>query len=699
MEAGLKKKNANKTRWLKPVTAITLLTLIALQSATQAIALRFSYHANLGEPLHDKLYAPWQVINWHLEFYPRYQETFNQLYILSATITLLIAAMFISIAYVRKPKAIKELHGSAKWAEKDDIEETGMMDSDEGVYVGGWYNPITKITHYLRHSGFEPVISVAPTRSGKGLGQVLPTLLSWMQSVVVHDTKGENWSLTAGWRKLMGQIVIKFSPGSLNGSAQFNPLEEIRLGTDYEVSDAMDIANMIVDPEGKGLPDHWSKTAHSFLIGAILSEMYKGKKNGTLATLTSVGFAFSKPDELLNEMATNNYKNGESHEYIVSCAMDMLSKDERERSGVISTAVSFFTIYRDPIVARNTARSDFKIADLMRHEKPVSLYLVTPPDRKDTLRPLMRLMFNMIIRRLIGEMEIKNGEVVKSYKYSLLLLLDEFASLGKMAVFEEALAYMSGYGIKSYIILQNFEQLYCDKKGYGKNESITAQCPVKAFYTPNKLGTAEEISKTLGKATVIKTDVTLSGKRFSGTLNNVNHSLKEISRPLLIADEVMRLPEAKKNKNKTKILEAGDMLISVKGHNPIYGRQILHFMDPVFAERVKIEAPETSDRIIEPASEPAASSFKLETVKPKKTPAKKKVEKEPETAQEEPPFIFGDDDIPEDPRWSDEPPAYNYNAEPDFNPEELATLNTEDNTEESTDEFPPLPETTEEYPI
>ena len=162
------------------------------------------------------------------------------------------------------------LHGSARWADFRDIKAASLLNND-GVYVGAWRDK--GVTHYLRHAGTEHVLCYAPTRSGKGVSLILPTLLSWKQSVFVTDLKGELYELTAGWRqKHANNKVLRFEPAAGAGSCCFNPMAELRLGTEYEVGDVQNIALLLVDPNGRGIQsqDHWAKTAYALLVGCIL---------------------------------------------------------------------------------------------------------------------------------------------------------------------------------------------------------------------------------------------------------------------------------------------------------------------------------------------------------------------------------------------------------------------------------------------
>jgi type IV secretion system protein VirD4 len=204
----------------------------------------------------------------------------------------------------RQSKTHEGLHGTAHWAMELEVMRSGLLprkgESGAGVYVGGWTDRKGRL-RYLRHNGPEHIAAIAPTRSGKGVGLVLPTLLSWPHSVVVNDIKGELWALTAGWRKTSAKnVVLKFDPAAAQGSCAFNPLEEVRLDCDsdgeYEVGDVQNLVNIIVDPDGKGLNDHWTKTAHAFLTGVILHLLYQSQEKGEKANLYDVAFALSDPD-------------------------------------------------------------------------------------------------------------------------------------------------------------------------------------------------------------------------------------------------------------------------------------------------------------------------------------------------------------------------------------------------------------------
>lgn len=605
-----------------PLLAIASLG-VGLQTATQYLAHLFDYQDGLGASW-NHVYLPWSIVTWWQQSYELYPQQFTTAGSLGAMLT---AAGLIGCAMAKRvgqnSSTINEhLHGSARWANQKDIIACGLLGTEEGVYVGAWEDKKGHL-HYLRHNGPEHILTYAPTRSGKGLGLVLPTLLSWPHSALITDLKGELWAMTAGWRKNhANNKVIRFEPASLKGSARWNPLDEIRMGTEYEVGDVQNLATLIVDPDGKGLESHWQKTSQALLVGLILHALCKLKNEGVPAHLPNIDRMLASHNlsipELLNEMTQYPHCNGENHPVIHAAARDMLDRPEQEAGSVLSTLKSYLSLYRDPVVARNVSASDFSIKDLMNHDHPVSLYIVTQPNDKARLQPLVRVLINMSVRLLADKMEFErvlpetsfwqrflvrcslrpeSGHRVrtkKTYKHRLLGMIDEFPSLGKLDILQESLAFVAGYGIKFYLICQDINQLKSRERGYGPDETITSNCHIQNAFPPNRLETAEHLSKLTGITTVIKEQITTSGRRAGLMLNQVSRTIAEVKRPLLTADECLRLPGPKKNSMEL-IEQAGDMVVYMAGFPMIYGKQPLYFKDPIFTARAAIPPPLLSD--------------------------------------------------------------------------------------------------------
>jgi type IV secretion system protein VirD4 len=565
--------------------------------ATEMLANSFRFQPALGWNLFH-VYTPWSFFVWR-----QFEDSSNhQLFAQAFGIGLMVVLggfMLLLLDVARKNFRVNPfLHGSARWADKRDIQAASLLNND-GVYVGGWRDKQGKI-HYLRHAGPEHVLCYAPTRSGKGVGLIVPTLLSWKQSAFVTDLKGELYELTAGWRKEYAKNkVLRFEPAAASGSCGFNPMDELRLGTEYEVGDVQNLALLLVDPRGRGVSDgdHWQKTAYSLLVGCILHLSYKAKLERTTASLGELDRMLSDSTrpikDLWEEMRGYPHVNGNNHPVVAASAQDMIDRPQAEAGSVLSTAKSFLDLYRDPIVASNTNHSDFRIRDLMHNVDPVSLYIVTQPNDKERLRPLVRMVVNMIVRLLADRMEFENGRPKPTYKHKLLAMIDEFPALGKLEILQQSLAFVAGYGIKCYLIAQDINQLKSRETGYGPDESITSNCGIQCAFPPNRLETAEHLSKLTGVTTIIKEAITRAGR---GLGVQSSTTMQEVQRPLLTPDECLRMPGPKKDQNDL-ITEAGDMVIYCAGFPAIYGRQPLYFQDAVFSARAAVPPPKHSDSL------------------------------------------------------------------------------------------------------
>jgi len=612
-------KNRTNAGTLWPCMGLLVLALLAVAVfswTTARIGALYGHHPDLGQPHRigqHLVYSPLAIWRW-----PRkvWDEPLVDRIVKQGMLAFglpLMAGIMGMFALQRRPKATKDLHGTAHWADRKEIAAMGHL-SGQGVYVGGWLAPNNE-TLYLRHNGPEHIIIFAPTRSGKGVGNILPTLLAWLESSVVLDIKGENYALTSGYLKSRGHHVIRLELSDDSGTTgRFNPLEEVRLDSGRAISDVQQIGLMILDPDGKGLSDYWEKAAFGFFASVILHCMITKKAaKGQTASLYDVSVMLEDhdreggPKELFKEMKKTDHAAlmlslypdlaselaEAAHIFIAAGAAGMLAKADKEMSGVVSNATANMSLYRDPIITRNTSVCDFRIADLMNREKPVNLYLVVSPADIDRLRPLLRIFMSQLMGRLTEKMEFADGKTKVSYRHRLLLMLDEFTSLGKLPIVERAVSYMAGYGIKGYFIVQDTKQLNAT---YGQDNVLMANCHVRIAYAPTIVETAEQLSKLAGTTTVVQYKKSVNLKGGGGSL-----SAHETSRPLLTPDECMRLPGIHKGEAG---IEPGDMLIFTAGHSPIYGRQILHFIDPVFLQRSSMPPLQVSDSLYFERQEP-----------------------------------------------------------------------------------------------
>ena len=558
-----------------PVLTVVGVVVAGTWGATQWTAQRLGYQLRLGTPWFDfagtPIYHPWRLFEWWYFFDAYAPHVFLVGGAIAASSGMVAVAVAIGMSVWRSRLAKRvTTYGSARWAEPLEIEKAGLT-KPAGVFLG---RTPDKQQRYLRHEGPEHVMAFAPTRSGKGVGLVVPTLLSWPGSTVVHDIKGENWNLTAGWRARFSHCLL-FNPTDAR-SAAYNPLLEVRRGM-HEVRDVQNIADILVDPEGPlERRNHWEKTSHALLVGAILHVLYAGADK----TLRGVANFLSDPacpfDVTLRRMMTTRHlaspEGGTPHPVVASAAREVLNKSDNERSGVLSTAMSFLGLYRDPTVAEVTSRCDWRIADLISAEHPVSLYLVVPPSDISRTKPLIRLILNQIGRRLTESLDGSDGI---ARRHTLLLMLDEFPALGRLDFFESALAFMAGYGLRAFLIAQSLNQI---DKAYGQNHSILDNCHVRIAFATNDERTAKRISEALGTATELRAQRNYAGHRLAPWLGHLMVSRQETARPLLTPGEVMQLPP-------------NEAVVMVSGHPPIKAMKLRYYQDRNFSSRV-LKAPE-----------------------------------------------------------------------------------------------------------
>lgn len=558
-----------------------------LSGATQYTAWRFHYNQRLGPALvvmaQTPLYAPWAWLSWS----QRFERATPKPFAVAQGITFGggLAAFLILLGAARglRGRTASTAHGSAHWATDRDVRAAGLLDS-RGVVLcqtrDAHYRSTTdpKGTRWsmkrrgrlVRHDGPEHVFVFAPTRSGKGIGMVIPTLLTWSRSVLVYDIKKELWAATAGWRRRFSHCW-RFEPTATD-SVRFNPLFEIRRGLS-EVRDTQNVADILVDPQGASeRRDHWQQTAHTLLVGAILHVLYSERDKSLAGVAGFLSDPRAQQSVILNRMLTTRHMASGPHPVVAQTAREMLNKSENELSGVFSTAMTCLALYADPVIARNTSGSDFRIADLMNLDSPVSLYLVVPPSDIDRTRPLVRLMLNQIGRRLTERMEFQGT----SYRHRLLMLLDEFPSLGRLAFFEAELPYLAGYGIKCFLIAQSLNQI---EKAYGANNAILDNCHIRVTYSALDERTAKRISDLLGQTTLMKKQRSFAGGR--SFLSSVSHSEHEVGRALLMPDEILRLPY-------------DEALLMVGGLPPYRAKKIMYYLDDRFQERAWLKPPEST---------------------------------------------------------------------------------------------------------
>ena len=546
----------------------------SLIAATQTVASMFRHQPALGEAVvrvgDAPLYWPWAVLAWS----ERWRETYPKPFALADFILVLgagTAALLCAIAS-RTGAPLLRRHGESGWASFTDVRAAELF-APAGAVLGRFEGEI------IAYDGAGHLLLVGASRSGKGRGHVVPTLLAWPRSVLVLDVKGEladgdprhHFPGVAGFRAQLGP-VLRFAP-TAQKSARFNPLFEVRKGPN-EVRDVQNIVEIIVDPAGDGRhADFWDRSAKQILAGLILHVLYLEPDHRK--TLAVVREKLRDLDACAQHMRMILHRRcpvsglPQVHPEVLHAAESYLSSEERVRSGVKATAESFFGVYADPLVAANTSASDFRVGDLMCHERPVSLFLQPPPSDAQRLMPLMRLVLNQITRALMEDQtEDASG---RAKRHDLMLLLDEFPQLGRRAFFETAMGAFAGYGLKAYLVCQSLNHI---ARTYGRDSVIIDNCHVVTAFAATDLETAKTISAMAGERWEVVEQENVARPRSILGLRRGSTTYREEKRPLMLPGDVRQLA-------------FDEQIVFVAGAKPIRAHKLKFDEEPVFRSRLK----------------------------------------------------------------------------------------------------------------
>lgn len=560
--------------WIAIVIA-ALIALSGLWFATAFVADVFSHQRGLGPALFqfgdERIYAPWAVLAWTDAYATAFPKPFAvaRLIVFGA----FIAAMLPIFIAGRGRLGVKPF-GAKAWGGAADAKAAGLF-ADTGAVLGKLDRDI------LCFAGPEHQLLIGASRSGKGRGHVVPTLLAWPHSALVLDVKGEladgdpghGFPGTSGFRETLGP-VLRFSPTRLD-SASFNPLFEVRKGAN-EIRDVQNIVEILVDPHGDGRnQDFWDRSAKAVLVGVILHVLYaEPLERKTLAVvreklrdLDATAMAMKSTLHRLNALSGKP----EVHPEVLHAAESFLAGEDRLKAGVKATAESFFGLFADEIVARNTAVSDFRIGDLMCAERPVTLYLQPPPSDAIRLTPLLRLLVNQIARAL---MEDQSADALgRPKRHRLILVLDEFPMLGRMPFFETMMGAMAGYGLKAFLVTQSLNHL---TKAYGRDNVILDNCHIVTSFAAADTETAKRIAEMAGEVWELRESETLKRPRpLLGAHGST--TIREERRALLLPGDVRALPR-------------DEQLIFVAGAKPLRTKKLKFDREPVFVERLAAPA-------------------------------------------------------------------------------------------------------------
>lgn len=398
-------------------------------------------------------------------------------------------------------------HGSSKWADATEIEKAGYF--REGITFGYTLAaPRSKNLRAVTYSGDGHMLTVAPTRSGKGTSQIIPEIMEHKGALLTIDPKGENAIITAQVREQVhGQKVHLLDPWGIATSqldrpkARFNPLDMLAPDSRDLADDAMMIADALVTPDGGDA--HWSNEARALDMGLIVHLVTSPKEEGrrTLGRLREI---LSLPPDKFQSLIIDMAENG--HPLAQAAANRTMQKSERELSSVISTAQQNTHFLESEAIKESLSTSDFDFSALKSDDQPISVYVVLPADRLNTHGRWLRLIVSMAITAMV------RGE--RKPRRPALFLLDEFAALGKLAVVEQAFGLMAGFGMQIHAILQDLSQL---QDLYDRRwQTFIGNAAVLQFFGTRDLMTAEYASKLAGQTTVEKISKHTSNMREKG---------------------------------------------------------------------------------------------------------------------------------------------------------------------------------------
>ena len=477
----------------------------------------------------------------------------------------LIAAMI----YINRKDA---LHGAARWAKRGEAKAAGLMDS-EGLLLGKSGNG------FVQFGGTEHVLLEAPTRAGKGVGVVIPNLLTWADSVVVLDVKQENWEKSAGWRKSLGHQVLLFDPLDPQGrTCRFNPFSHINRSDPVEVIDELQkIAAMLWPPPANG-ESFWMDSARTAFIGVaayIAATPVLPFTMGEVYRNFSAGDAKERFPKIIKERQAQRNPLSEA---CVSALNDWISSSANTFTGIRQSVSAKINLWINPYVDAATSESDFDLREF--RSRPISLYLGVSPDNIERVSDIYNLLFQQLIDLNVRELPDKKAG---KHPIKLLLLLDEFARLGRASVIAAGFSYVAGYGIRLLPVIQARAQLR-DVYGPDVTSEIVQNCGVELVFTPKHIDVAKEISERLGNYTFqAKSRSRRIWDAWEGSV-----STSDQRRPLMLPQELL-------------LLSQEEVIVLRAGIPPLKGRKIRYYKDKWMVKASSMVAPPVTPRPLDPS--------------------------------------------------------------------------------------------------
>lgn len=514
-------------------------------------------------PMATPIY-PWHTLNLLL-------NSSNNPHKLNVIIVLTFITPLAFIAWVSyqhyQNKKFASIFGDAHWATAREVKKMGLFES--GDIVIGWFRGRLMMARLVSH-----LLLFAPSRSGKGVSQVIPNALIFKGSLLVADMKQEIYEHTSGFRHQHGQAVFLFSPGNPKRKTHcWNPLDFVSNDPGRLIGDLQNIIEIIVQKTGKETDAMWVNEARALALGLLVWLKDSGRPFtlGELNNLVKGTPDFSEylKSVLESSVIADNLMNIDPVAYMN--LNNFLQKAEKEQSGVKSNLTSCLTLWDDPYIVAATSKSDFDIRDMRK--KPMTVYLGIPANQLERLAPIMNLFVQQFVSLLSENIPCPEKE-----PYRVLAILDEFTNLGKMTKLRKSFSYLAGYHVHLMPVIQNIAEFYAI---YGKDESDTffQNTDYKIMYRQNAKTDKEFVSSSLGDRTIkIKTQSHhKSSKNTGGTTTGENI----IKRPLLSPDEVGYFPKEK-------------AIIQLGGEPPVKFKRIIYYKEAIFKSRLlpPVEIPD-----------------------------------------------------------------------------------------------------------
>lgn len=513
----------------------------------------------------DRSHAmPWSMLQYYSVYTHHYDPVIRKL---TQACTYVPAILWLFFALFVLQKRDRALHGDARFATAREVKKAGLLptgDKLEKTILVGKQNG-----KYLSYGGYQFVLLAAPTRSGKGVGVVIPNCLNYSDSLVVLDIKGENFEISSGFRAKHGQEVYLFSPFEQSGQThRYNPIDYISDDPCDRVGDIDAIATALYS--GNEKDKFWSENAKDLFRGLCLFVLETPGLPKTIGEILRQASGKGKPPkEYLVEQIALAAKEGRPYSNACIDSLNrVLSNSDNTLAGIIATFNTPLLIFQNPRVDAATSASDFNLRDVRR--KRMSIYFKVTPDKLKEASVLVNLFFDQLLNQNTKVLPSQD----KSLKYQCLCLLDEMTSIGKVAMINQAVSYMAGYNMRLLTIIQNKSQL---EDVYGKAGAVTilSNHALMVMYAPSPVvqSDAQEYSDMLGFETV------KARSRSSGNSGNRSTSTSEQRRALMMPQEIRELGQKRE-------------IISLENCKPILCEKIRYYEDKNFTVRANLPVPE-----------------------------------------------------------------------------------------------------------